>query len=348
MDMHTDSTLSHDPAPSEDVRTGVPADAALLDVYSATISGVAEQVSPSVVKIEVQGAPVPTGRRRPRGPEEATGSGSGFVFTPDGYVLTNSHVVQRRKQDHADARWTGARFPAHLVGDDPRHRPGGGARPRRRILPVSFGDSSAPARRADRDRRRQPVRVRLHGDGRRGQRARSLAAHANRAPHRRRHPDRRRAEPRQLGRAAGATRSGRVIGVNTAMILPAQGICFAIAVNTASFVVGQADPRRADPPRRIWASPGRPCRCTGASCGSTSCRPRAACSSSRSSPTARRRAAGLRDGDLIVGFGGQPIAGIDDLHRLLTEEQADVPAEVVVIRNQRQKQILHVEPSLRH
>jgi S1-C subfamily serine protease len=62
-------------------------------------------------------------------------------------------------------------------------------------------------------------------------------------------------------------------------------------------------------------------------------------------PAAR---AGIREGDLIVGFGGKPIAGIDDLHRLLTEEQADVPAEVVVIRNQRQKETLTIRPSFRH
>src|SRR5258708_18734175 len=88
------------PGPANEVRTSeAAAEAALLDAYSATISGVAEQVSPSVVKIDVQGAPPPPGRRRPpRAPEEATGSRSGFVFTPHRLVLTNSHVVNQAKK----------------------------------------------------------------------------------------------------------------------------------------------------------------------------------------------------------------------------------------------------------
>ena len=121
MDMQIETSLPHDPEPAEDVRTGVPADAALLDAYSATISGVAEQVSPSVVKIDVQGAPVPPGRRRPRGPEEATGSGSGFIFTPDGLVLTNSHVVHRSKK--IDVSLSDGSAPAGAPDRrGPRHR----------------------------------------------------------------------------------------------------------------------------------------------------------------------------------------------------------------------------------
>src|SRR4029078_5392452 len=74
----------------------VPMDASsdrdLLDAYSRGVTSVAEQVSPSVVKIEVQGAPEQARGRGPRrGPEEGMGSGSGFVVTPDGFVLTNSH-----------------------------------------------------------------------------------------------------------------------------------------------------------------------------------------------------------------------------------------------------------------
>ena len=115
------------------------------------------------------------------------------------------------------------------------------------------------------------------------------------------------------------------------MILPAQGICFAIAVNTASFVVGklihEGRIRRSylgvagqNVPlhRRVVRFHDLPLE---SAVFVVSVEP--------DSPGAR---AGVRDGDLIVGFGGKPIAGIDDLHRLLTEDQADKEATLIVVR----------------
>jgi len=138
---------------------------------------------------------------------------------------------------------------------------------------------------------------------------------------------------------------GRVIGVNTAMIMPAQGICFAIAANTASFVMGKlihegriqraylgVAGQNVPLHRRVVRYHELPHE-TGVFVVSTE----------PDSPAAR---AGLRDGDLIVAYGDRPIAGIDDLHRLLTEEQAGVGAEVTVIRDLK-KVTLTVQPQLR-
>ena len=183
-------------------------DEALLDGYSRTVTAVAAAVSPSVVRIDVAGRRTRSDRSARVGvraaPNEAVGSGSGFVFTPDGFVLTNSHVVQRRQARSPSRCSTGASCPAIWSAtiriptwrsSACTTRPDADAGRVRRFVRA--------ARRPDRGRGRQPVRLRLHGDRRRRQRARPLAAHAVGAADRRRHPDRRGAQPGQLGRAAG-------------------------------------------------------------------------------------------------------------------------------------------------
>jgi S1-C subfamily serine protease len=139
--------------------------------------------------------------------------------------------------------------------------------------------------------------------------------------------------------------AGRVIGVNTAMISSAQGICFAIAINTASFVVaklihdgrirrsylgiaGQNVPLH----RRVVRFHDLPLDSAVFVVGVE-----------LDSPGAK---AGVRDGDLIVAFGDRPVSGIDDLHRILTEDQADHPTTLTILRG-RDRQTLAVTPSLR-
>ena len=91
-------------------------DSALLDAYSQAVVRAAEKMSPSVVFIEVSKALPPARRQAERG-REARGSGSGFVFTPDGFILTNSHVVQGADKI-AVTLSDGRRFDASLVGHD--------------------------------------------------------------------------------------------------------------------------------------------------------------------------------------------------------------------------------------
>src|SRR6267378_8047375 len=90
----------------------------LMDAYSRAVITAAEKVSPSVVYIEVQ-QPVRSRRgNNPRMPQEARGSGSGFIFTPDGFILTNSHVVHRAKKIEVTIS-DGHKYEAELIGDDP-------------------------------------------------------------------------------------------------------------------------------------------------------------------------------------------------------------------------------------
>ena len=90
----------------------------LLDAYSRAVISAAEKVSPSVVYIEEQQAFNNRRGNNPRAPREERGSGSGFIFTPDGFILTNSHVVERARQIRATFP-DGSSYSAHVVGVDP-------------------------------------------------------------------------------------------------------------------------------------------------------------------------------------------------------------------------------------
>jgi S1-C subfamily serine protease len=323
-------------------------DRELLDAYSQTVTSVAEAVSASVVKIEVQGPPQeprdPRRRgQRPPHQDEAAGSGSGFVVTPDGYVLTNSHVVSGAKRITVVLPG-GERAAANLVGDDPATdlavvRVDGSHLPT-----LSFASSS--------DLRVGQIAIAVGNPygfdcsvtaGVVSALGRSLRTKSGHLVDDVIQTDAA-LNPGNSGGPLVDSRGG-VIGVNTAMIMPAQGLCFAIASNTASFVMGklihEGRIRRAylgvagqNVPlhRRVVRFHNLPHE-TGVFVVSTE----------PDSPAAR---AGLRDGDLIVAYGGKPISGIDDLHKLLTEAQSGVASPLTIIRNL-EKKVLTVQPTLR-
>ena len=297
----------------------------LLDVYSQTVTAVAEQVSPSVVRIE------------------ASGSGSGFVMTPDGYLLTNSHVVNGSTRVEVTLH-DGQRLPAQVVGDDPHTDIALVRIDAPKLVALTFANSSA-------------LRV--------GQLAiavgnpygfdctvtagvvsalgRSLRTKTGRLIDDVIQTD----AALNPGNSGGplVDSRGQVIGVNTAMILPAQGICFAIAANTASFVMGKLIHEGRI--RRSYlgvAGQSVPLHRRVVRFHSL---PNESCVFVVSvEPNSPAKLAGLREGDLIVAFCDQPIAGVDDLHRLLTEEQAGVGASMTILRDLK-KQSLWVEPTLR-
>jgi S1-C subfamily serine protease len=321
------------------------ADGALLDSYSRTVTAVAAQVSPSVVRLDVeQTRPSPASRRGgPPRPDQPTGSGSGFVFTPDGYVLTNSHVVNGARRITLTTL-DGRKQPAALVGEDP-DTDLAVVRVHGLELPaVAFGDSSALAV--------GQVAVAVGNPygfdctvtaGVVSALGRSLRSRTGRLIDDVIQTD----AALNPGNSGGplCDSRGRVIGVNTAMILPAQGICFAIAINTASFVVsalihegrirraflgvaGQTVPLH----RRVVRFHDLPIESAIF-----------VASIELESPAAK---AGLHDGDLIVGFDGHPTGGIDELHRLLTEERAGRPIPLAIVRGS-ERLTLTVVPAVR-
>lgn len=309
-----------------------PSDTQLLDAYSTAVSGAAEKVSPSVVHVEVEHAKTAEG---PRG-----GSGSGFVFTPDGFVLTNSHVVNRAASINVTLL-DGRRFEANLVGDDPDSdlavlRIGGPD-----LVAAELGDSSVL--------KVGQVAIAIGSPygfqysvtaGVVSAMGRSLRAASGRMIDNVIQTD----AALNPGNSGGplVNSHGQVIGVNTAVILPAQGLCFAIAVNTAKFVAA-----------RLMRD-GRIHRAHLGIAGMNVQIPRKVVRFYRLAaergvmvssvePGGAADKAGLHANDIVLAFGEHPVTSIDVLHKLLSDEHADVKTAMVILRGT-EKLSLEVTP----
>src|SRR5881398_994938 len=300
-------------------------DAALLDEYSRTVVSAADRVGPAVVNIDIKQR-----LESQRGPREVGGSGSGFVIAPDGFILTNSHVVHAANQI-AVSLPDGREFPARLIGDDPDTD-----------LAVVRIDAPqlAHVRLADSENLRVGQIVIAIGNplGFQASVTAGVISALGRSMH---------AQSGRLidniiqtdaalnpGNSGGplANSAGEVIGVNTAMIRPAQGICFAIASNTAKLVAGwlirDGRIRRSyigvagqNVPlhRRVVRFYNLPLE-AGVLVVSVE----------KNSPAEKT---GLREGDVIVAFSAKPIGSIHELHKMLMGEQIGVQSEITIVRH---------------
>ena len=291
----------------------------ILDAYSRAVVGAAEQVGPSVVTIEVG-----SGQRPGRG-----GQGSGFVIAPDGLILTNSHVVHKAKNVHVSLS-DGHRHPAELIGEDPDTDLAVVRTSASGIPALTLGDSAAI---------KVGQLVIAIGNplgfsatvtaGVVSALGRSLRSRSGRLMDDIIQTD----AALNPGNSGGplVNSHGEVIGVNTAVISGAQGLCFAIAANTAQFVVGRLirDGRirrsymgvagqNTKILRQIVRFYGLPME-TGILVATIE----------PDSPASKSQ---LREGDIIISLDGQQTAGIDQLHRLLTEERIGRQTPMTVIR----------------
>jgi S1-C subfamily serine protease len=297
----------------------------LLDSYSQTITRVVKKIGPTVVNIRVHGI-----RRERRQGQESSGGGTGFVIAPDGFILTNSHVVHgaaKMEVTLADGRV----FDAVLVGDDPESDLAVVRINASRLVHAQFGDSKSI--------RVGQIAVAIGSPfgfqqtvtaGVVSALGRSMRSQSGRLIDNVIQTD----AALNPGNSGGplVNSRGEIIGVNTAIILPAQGICFAIASNTAEFVAawlikdglirrswigvaGQNVPihRRVVRFHRLATDHG--VLVAGIEPGS---------------PASR---AGLREGDVIVAFDGETISGIDELHQHLVAEVIGVLSPITVIRH---------------
>jgi S1-C subfamily serine protease len=287
--------------------TAKSSDATLLDAYSAAVTGVVSLVAPAVAHVRVE--------RTSRGRGVQAGSGSGFIITPDGYMVTNSHVAGGASLLEVTLP-DGRIAAAELVGDDPDSdlaviKIGAAG-----LSYVKLADTSAV--------RVGQIAIAIGSPygfqhtvtaGIVSALGRSMRSQTGRLLDNIIQTD----AALNPGSSGGPLMdsTGGVIGVNTAVILPAQGICFAIASNSAERVaialIREGRVRRAyigvggqDTPiaRRIVRHFDLAHE-SGVRVSTVE----------KDSPAAH---AGVRDGDIIVGFGDERVASIDDLHRLLT------------------------------
>jgi S1-C subfamily serine protease len=285
---------------------------ALLDAYSQAIVRAVEHVGPAVVRVEA-----------PRG------GGSGVVFTPDGFVLTNHHVIERSRDVRVTLR-DGRSLAADRIGQD--------AETDLAVLRIDGG--SLPWARLGDSRRVRVGQVAVaignpfgfhHSvtSGVVSALGRSLRARSGRLMDDIIQTD----ASLNPGNSGGplVTTNGEVIGINTAMIQQAQGICFAIASNTVRFVA--ATLMRDGRIRRSYIGVG----------GQRTPIPRAIARANQLAVTSGvliasieagspAASAGLRAGDIIVAFAGTPVSGVDDLHLLLTEERIGMETTAIVVR----------------
>ena len=314
---------------TEDVpRHSVATDDDLLDAYSQEVITASGQVSPAVVNIEVShqsGGSVGDVKT----PPGVTGSGSGFIFTPDGFALTNSHVVHGTEQIDVTMS-DGRRHSAYLIGEDPDTDLAVIRVEAPLLNHTEFGDSH---------------RIRV------GQLAiavgnpygfqctvtagvisalgRSLRSTSGRLIDNVIQTD----AALNPGNSGGplVNSRGQVIGVNTAIIRSAQGICFAIGINTAKFIAGRLikdgkirrgflgiSGQNVELPRRVVRFHDLE---TESGFLVVAIEP--------GSPAQR---ASLAGGDVIIGYGDQTIRDIDDLHRLLVEEKVGIPMVLTFLR----------------
>ena len=300
-----------------------PSDGELLDAYSRALIGVVERVGPAVVHLEVETARASRGRQRGPG----VGSGSGFFFTPDGFLLTNSHVVHGAEAIRATFS-DGSTHPAHLVGDDPDTD-----------LAVLKVDQSAPAfaTLGDSSALRAGQLVVAIGNPL-GFQATVTAGVVSALGRTMRSESGRLIEgvvqtdaalnPGNSGGPLASSR-GDVVGVNTAIIAGAQGICFAIPARTAEFVASRL--MRDGRVRRAYIGvAGQTVRLTRRQADRFHLAAPGAVlvtSVEANSPASR---AGIVVRDLIVSVGGVPVTTVDDLHRRLNEDAIWASLEIVL------------------
>ena len=319
---------------SADVHHATSDDGELLDAYSNAVVGAVERVGPSVAHLAVWTPNANPRRGRGRaaidGQLEPTASGSGFVFTPDGFILTNSHVVEgatRIRASFAD----GSTYDAHVVGTDPdtdlavirvhatgltAARLGDSTRLRAGQVVIAIGNPLGFASTVTSGVISALGRTMRSQSGRLIDAVIQTDAALN---------------PGSSGGPLVDSR-GDVVGINTAVIAGAQGICFAVPMSTAIFVIPQliAEGRV----RRAWLGvSGQTIQLSRRRVQLNHLSASGAVLVTETVPGGPASRAGVRPRDIIIALGAHAVTGLDDLQRLLTRDFIGQPTTVKLLRD---------------
>jgi S1-C subfamily serine protease len=322
------------PFPQQQTRDDLPSDASLLDAYSNAVISAVEMAGPAVVHVQVEGT-------RARG-QPQRGSGSGVLISPDGLLLTNQHVIAGADRIEIGLE-DGRRLGARVLGQDAETD-----------LAVLRAESTERFHVADFEdsKRVRPGQVAIAIGNPLGFQS-SVTAGVVSATGRSL-----RSQSGTLiddviqtdaalnpGNSGGAlvTSSGRLMGITTAMIVGAQGICFAVASNTALLVLTELLKHGRVRRARIGIAGSHiplPRRIAHAN-GLTQTSAVQAVEVAPGSPADK---AGLRAGDIVVGIDGQAVEAVDDLLRVLDADRIGREIDMRILRRG-QMQILTVVPA---
>jgi len=321
-------TLVSTPAVAPEVAATEPRadEGPLFDAYSQAVVRAVERTGPAVVHLDVSMRAARGGLGAP----QQTGTGSGFIFTPDGFALTNSHVVHGAASVRATLP-DGTQYAAEVVGDDPDTD----------LAVLRLGATGVPVVELGDSATLRPGQLVIAIGNPFGFQAtvtagvvsalgRSMRAQSGRLIEGIIQTD----AALNPGNSGGplVDSRGRVVGINTAVIAGAQGICFAVPVDTARFVI----PRliRDGRVRRSWIGiAGQSIKLSRRRVQVSHLLAEGAVlvtEVARGGPAER---AGLRPRDIIVHVGGAAVAGIDALQRMLSDEMIGRRLEVAVLRD---------------
>ncbi len=321
--IHSESTPTRGKADS-------PKDASLLDAYSQAVVSATQAVSPSVVQIEVKSA-----RRAPRGQSPQGGNGSGFIVTPDGLIVTNSHVVQGAQEIFV-ALPEGDRYVAHLVGDDPATD----------LAVLKISESQLPFLQfASRPVQVGQLAIALGNPygfsytvtaGVVSALGRTLRSQSGRLIDDILQTD----AALNPGNSGGplVDSSGQVIGVNTAIIMSAQGICFAIGAGTAGYIVSKLI-SQGRIRRGFLGISGQNVLLPVRTRNVLDLETQTGILVQSVERNASAQNESIRSGDVIIRFGGKAVNGIDALHKILDEASIGKSFEITLIRQGKLKKI---------
>ena len=300
-------------------------DAELLDAYSLAVIGSVDAVGPAVVRINASGA-----------------QGSGVIFTPDGFVLTNNHVVEGRHAMLGATLPDGRSLGATLVGRDADSD----------LAVLRLNASALPWARLGDSRRVRVGQVAVAignpfgfdhtvTSGVVSALGRSLRSRSGRLMDDIIQTD----AALNPGNSGGplVTTTGDVIGINTAMIHAAHGICFAIASNTVRFVASRLI-RDGRIRRSFIGIAGQQTPVPRALARAYGIAVASGVLASTIAPGSPAASAGVKEGDVIVAFAGTPVSGVDDLHRLLTEDLIGRVSDITLLRRGR-REVVAITPA---